>query len=104
APLVEHDHASEGGKPAQEVGVAGQLVEELDVRDDPRHEDEIAGSVTEHLIGDAHVTAPGVARLGKHAAEMRQSVRIRQADAISSRGLKRSVARVSEATMRTPCA
>ena len=66
AAFVEDDDARESGQAVEELAVAGKLVEELDVRDEPRDEHQVAGTLTDHLVRDADVTAQSVAGFGKH--------------------------------------
>src|SRR5262245_33858535 len=64
ATLVEDDDSRKRTEPLQERRIAGQLVEELDVRNDSGHEDEVARTVADDLVRDADVAATSIARLG----------------------------------------
>ena len=66
AALVEHDDARERAESLEAVRHARVLPEHLDVRDPPWHVHEIERSAAEDLVGDAHVGAVRVARLGRH--------------------------------------
>ena len=65
APLVEEDHPGEGRKPPQKPGQVRLFPGELDVRDEAGHKYKVERAITESLIGDVHLSAPGVAR-GRH--------------------------------------
>jgi hypothetical protein len=66
AALVEQDEPAEAREPGQEMRQRRIVPGEVDVRDEPRHEDEIERPLAQHLIGDANLAAPGVARVGGH--------------------------------------
>jgi hypothetical protein len=66
APLVEEDHPGEGRKPPQKPGQVRLLPGELNVRDEAGHEHQIKRAIAESLIGDVHLSAPGVVRVWHH--------------------------------------
>ena len=66
AALVEHDQPRERGQPAQKMGQPRFLPGHLHMRDEPRHQNQVGGSVTNNLIRDADPTALRVPRLTLH--------------------------------------
>jgi hypothetical protein len=63
AALVQDHDPCERSETFEELGVARKFVEELDVRNDPGHEDQIPRPVADHLVRDAQVAALRVASL-----------------------------------------
>src|SRR5262249_34532347 len=57
ATLVEHNNTRERRQTIQEVRVAGKLMEELDMRNNPRNKDQIPRPITNYLIGDTEIAA-----------------------------------------------
>jgi hypothetical protein len=70
AALVEDDHPGEGREPLEQVLVDRELPVELGVRQAPRNEDEIAGPIAEHPVGDVNVSARGVVDLAGHGPRL----------------------------------
>jgi hypothetical protein len=63
-PLVEQDHAREGGDPAQRLG-CGAVPSGLEDRQDPAgDEHDIEGPVADGRVGDADVAVLHVAHFG----------------------------------------
>jgi hypothetical protein len=57
----------------EEVAVSGKLVEELDVRDDARDEDQVAWAFANHLIGDADIATLRVADLADISQDLERN-------------------------------
>ena len=56
----------ERGQPAQKVGQPRFLPGHLHMRDEARHQDQVGGSLTNHLVGDADPTALRILRRPLH--------------------------------------
>ena len=65
ASLVEGHDAGKRRETAQKPGISGELVQKLDMRDDPGHQDDVDRSVAHHLKGDVDVAAQRVTRIGQ---------------------------------------
>src|SRR5262249_61384949 len=63
---VEPNEVGEGRVSFEEVGRVGVVPEVFDIGYEPRYVDQIAGPVTDHLVGDVDLAAPRVFRLGSH--------------------------------------
>jgi hypothetical protein len=61
-PLIERDHAREPREAVDELRVARDVDELLDVRRDRRHDHEIQPTVADRLPGDAQVAGTRVVR------------------------------------------
>ena len=65
ASLVEGHDAGKRRETAQKPGISGELVQKLDMRDDPGHQDDVDRSAAHHLKGDVYVAAQRVTRIGQ---------------------------------------
>ena len=65
AALVEEDQARERGEPLEEARAARLLPVQLEVGDEPGHEDQVDRAVADDLVGDVDVAALRVAGLGE---------------------------------------
>jgi hypothetical protein len=64
SPLIEHHDARERPQPAVEIGHQRLLPNHFQMTCEPRHHDQLNRPGAKHLIGDMHLTAPGIPRLG----------------------------------------
>ena len=65
APLVEQDHPRECRQLPAKTRMRGVAPGQVEMRDQPRHHDQVERAVSDHLIGDAHIAVAGIAGLGK---------------------------------------
>ena len=65
--LVEGDGPGERTEPGQGPGDIRQLHSDLDMTDEARHEHDIARAITNHLVPDREIAAPGIQSLRKAA-------------------------------------
>src|SRR5579864_4306664 len=71
AALVEHDHSREAGESFQQMLVARNLPEKLDVGESARDQHDVARAVTENPISDVNVATLRVLDLSFHGTASR---------------------------------
>jgi hypothetical protein len=64
--LVDADHTPERSEPAKEPGQVCGLPGDLDMLDEARNPDQIAGPLAQHLVGDVDLAAARVPGLWQH--------------------------------------